>query len=60
VLRKILAGVVTFPVDMDPDLQALIKDLLVADQNRRLGSYQDGKELRNHRVFGRVDWTMLH
>ncbi len=45
---------------MDPDLIQLLRALLVADPNKRLGSAPEGAaEVRAQKAFAKTDWAIL-
>lgn len=58
--QKIAFGKVKFPRDiLSPEGRSFVKGLLNRNPNHRLGSIDDGRELRAHPFFADIDWDAL-
>ncbi|EDO14526.1 hypothetical protein Kpol_265p1 [Vanderwaltozyma polyspora DSM 70294] len=58
--QKIAFGKVKFPRDiLSPEGRSFVKGLLNRNPNHRLGSVDDGRELRAHPFFADIDWDAL-
>ncbi|CCE62173.1 hypothetical protein TPHA_0C00160 [Tetrapisispora phaffii CBS 4417] len=58
--QKIAFGKVKFPRDiLSPEGRSFVKGLLNRNPNHRLGSIDDGRELRAHPFFADIEWDAL-
>ncbi|CEP65034.1 serine/threonine protein kinase SCH9 LALA0_S18e00232g [Lachancea lanzarotensis] len=58
--QKIAFGKVKFPRDvLSPEGRSFVKGLLNRNPRHRLGSIDDGRELRAHPFFADIDWEAL-
>ncbi|CCH58847.1 hypothetical protein TBLA_0A10690 [Henningerozyma blattae CBS 6284] len=58
--QKIAFGKVKFPRDiLSAEGRSFVKGLLNRNPNHRLGSVDDGRELRSHPFFNDIDWELL-
>ncbi|KAL3231796.1 Serine/threonine-protein kinase SCH9 [Nakaseomyces bracarensis] len=58
--QKIAFGKVKFPRDiLSPEGRSFVKGLLNRNPKHRLGSVDDGRELRAHPFFADIDWELL-